>query len=178
MATALAALQFAFLSPAASKKIAYPVSFSSKFCLIYMTPTSFSIKFHLKLAESHAWYFKFVLDTIDYSLSIMYVYSFLKKLRGIVHQFFSSSGRRNGVQFVGCVNASNPRNAQGVFLLSILALFVNLVSEMTLCVSGGFDPDLRSVLELATNSELYELEQILFGPRLFCLPLLHCLVAF
>ncbi|CAK9312094.1 unnamed protein product [Citrullus colocynthis] len=82
MTTALAALQFAFLSPAASKKFAYP--------------------------------------------------------------FFSSSARRNGVQFVGCANASNPRNAQ-----------------------GAFDPELRSVLELATNSELYELEQILFGPSYF-----------
>ncbi|RXH77180.1 hypothetical protein DVH24_023454 [Malus domestica] len=30
---------------------------------------------------------------------------------------------------------------------------------------GTFDPELRSVLELATNSELYELERILFGPR-------------
>lgn len=108
----------------------------------------------------------------------MYRYFFLKKLRRTVQQFFSSSGRRTGVQFVGCVNASNPRNAQGVFLLSILALFVYLVSDMTLRVSGGFDPELRSVLELATNSELYELEHILFGPRLFCLPLLHCSVGF
>ncbi|XP_058228616.1 uncharacterized protein LOC131336700 isoform X3 [Rhododendron vialii] len=32
---------------------------------------------------------------------------------------------------------------------------------------GSFDPDLRSVLELATDSELYELEQILFGPSYF-----------
>lgn len=31
---------------------------------------------------------------------------------------------------------------------------------------GAFDPELRSVLELATDSELYELERILFGPRL------------
>ena len=28
-----------------------------------------------------------------------------------------------------------------------------------------FDPELRSVLELATDSELYEIETILFGPR-------------
>lgn len=33
--------------------------------------------------------------------------------------------------------------------------------------SGAFDPELRSVLELATDSELYELERILFGPRYF-----------
>ncbi|KAF1874532.1 hypothetical protein Lal_00029959 [Lupinus albus] len=32
---------------------------------------------------------------------------------------------------------------------------------------GGFDRELRSVLELATDSELYEIEQILFGPSYF-----------
>ncbi|XP_021651006.2 uncharacterized protein LOC110643077 isoform X4 [Hevea brasiliensis] len=32
---------------------------------------------------------------------------------------------------------------------------------------GAFDPDLRPVLELATDSELYELERILFGPSYF-----------
>ncbi|KDP30731.1 hypothetical protein JCGZ_15532 [Jatropha curcas] len=32
---------------------------------------------------------------------------------------------------------------------------------------GAFDPDLRSVLELATEPELYELERILFGPSYF-----------
>lgn len=32
---------------------------------------------------------------------------------------------------------------------------------------GSFDPELRSVLELATDSELYELEDILFGPSYF-----------
>lgn len=32
---------------------------------------------------------------------------------------------------------------------------------------GSFDPDLRSVLELATDSELYELERILFGTSYF-----------
>lgn len=31
--------------------------------------------------------------------------------------------------------------------------------------SSEVDPDLRSVLELATDSELYELQRILFGPR-------------
>ncbi|XAR72387.1 hypothetical protein NMG60_11019008 [Bertholletia excelsa] len=33
--------------------------------------------------------------------------------------------------------------------------------------SGTFDPDLRTVLELATDSELFELERILFGPSYF-----------
>lgn len=30
---------------------------------------------------------------------------------------------------------------------------------------SGYDPELRAVLQLATDSELYELERILFGPR-------------
>ncbi|RVW14229.1 hypothetical protein CK203_042042 [Vitis vinifera] len=32
---------------------------------------------------------------------------------------------------------------------------------------GAFDPELRPVLELATDSELFELERILFGPSYF-----------
>ncbi|XP_057952406.1 uncharacterized protein LOC131146678 isoform X2 [Malania oleifera] len=32
---------------------------------------------------------------------------------------------------------------------------------------GDYDPELRSVLELATDSELYDLERILFGPSYF-----------
>lgn len=39
--------------------------------------------------------------------------------------------------------------------------FLNIVDLS----SGAFDPELHSVLELATDSELYELERILFGPR-------------
>ncbi|KAL4196033.1 hypothetical protein AMTRI_Chr04g181330 [Amborella trichopoda] len=34
-------------------------------------------------------------------------------------------------------------------------------------LTGSYDPELRSVLELATDSELYELEGILFGPSYF-----------
>ncbi|XP_028948605.1 uncharacterized protein [Malus domestica] len=41
---------------------------------------------------------------------------------------------------------------------------------------GTFDPELRSVLELATNSELYELERILFGPSYFS-PLLKSIMS-
>ncbi|KAL0441164.1 UNVERIFIED_CONTAM: hypothetical protein Sradi_0055300 [Sesamum radiatum] len=33
--------------------------------------------------------------------------------------------------------------------------------------SSSYDPELRSVLQLATDSELYELERILFGPSYF-----------
>ncbi|KAM7266777.1 hypothetical protein ACFE04_008943 [Oxalis oulophora] len=40
---------------------------------------------------------------------------------------------------------------------------------------GAFDPELRIVLELATDSELYELEKILFGPSYFS-PLLKSLI--
>ncbi|KAI8542393.1 hypothetical protein RHMOL_Rhmol08G0135400 [Rhododendron molle] len=40
-------------------------------------------------------------------------------------------------------------------------------SNASIQPQGSFDPDLRSVLELATDSELYELEQILFGPSYF-----------
>ena len=45
-------------------------------------------------------------------------------------------------------------------LLSIFMCYSELVK-----FTGAFDPELRSVLELATDSELYELERILFGPR-------------
>ncbi|XP_047311962.1 uncharacterized protein LOC124915313, partial [Impatiens glandulifera] len=41
--------------------------------------------------------------------------------------------------------------------------------------AGAFDPDLRSVLELATDNELYELERILFGPSYFS-PLLKSII--
>ncbi|KHN10519.1 hypothetical protein glysoja_040674, partial [Glycine soja] len=43
------------------------------------------------------------------------------------------------------------------------------IGQKTFCVEAAnanyeFDPDLRSVIELATDSELYEIEAILFGP--------------
>ncbi|XP_021801039.1 uncharacterized protein LOC110745260 [Prunus avium] len=41
---------------------------------------------------------------------------------------------------------------------------------------GTFDPELRYVLELATDSELYELERILFGPSYFS-PLLKSIMS-
>ncbi|PIA63774.1 hypothetical protein AQUCO_00201246v1 [Aquilegia coerulea] len=40
-------------------------------------------------------------------------------------------------------------------------------SAITRRSKGSFDPELRLVLELATDSELYELERILFGPSYF-----------
>lgn len=40
-------------------------------------------------------------------------------------------------------------------------------AEITSTTEENFDPDLRSVLELATDEELLELENILFGPSYF-----------
>ncbi|KAJ4972547.1 hypothetical protein NE237_005721 [Protea cynaroides] len=55
-----------------------------------------------------------------------------------------SGGRKHGHVFVGSLQAAISGRAEGCF-----------------------DPELRSVLELATDSELYELERILFGPSYF-----------
>jgi len=45
-----------------------------------------------------------------------------------------------------------------------LSVFVNPYCEC-LDFPATYDPELRLVFELATDSELYELEKILFGPR-------------
>lgn len=44
-------------------------------------------------------------------------------------------------------------------------VFLFLVFDIFKFTGASFDPELRSVLELATDSELFELENILFGPR-------------
>ncbi|KAM3750809.1 hypothetical protein ACB098_04G062100 [Castanea mollissima] len=65
-------------------------------------------------------------------------------------------GRTNGLRLVGCcAYAAISRKGQG---------------------QDAFDPELRSVLELATDSELYELERILFGPSYFS-PLLKSITS-
>ncbi|KAJ0048636.1 hypothetical protein Pint_16839 [Pistacia integerrima] len=64
---------------------------------------------------------------------------------------FSSARRGNGLAPVACSHATISRKGQ-----------------------GSYDPELRLVLELATDSELYELERILFGPSYFS-PLLKSL---
>ncbi|XP_023927190.1 uncharacterized protein LOC112038584 isoform X3 [Quercus suber] len=67
-------------------------------------------------------------------------------------------GRTNGLRLVGCcAYAAISREGQGQG-------------------QGAFDPELRSVLELATDSELYELERILFGPSYFS-PLLKSITS-
>uniref|UniRef100_A0A5B6ZCW4 Uncharacterized protein n=1 Tax=Davidia involucrata TaxID=16924 RepID=A0A5B6ZCW4_DAVIN len=61
------------------------------------------------------------------------------------HQIFRSPRRHNGIGLLGCPpHAAISRQAQSTF-----------------------DPELRSVLELATDTELYEIERILFGPSYF-----------
>ncbi|KAL5545136.1 hypothetical protein UlMin_008920 [Ulmus minor] len=65
---------------------------------------------------------------------------------GILVKIFGSPRRRNGLRLVGCARASLSRTGQ---------------------IEDTFDPELRSVLELATDSELFELEHILFGPSYF-----------
>ncbi|XP_019055594.1 PREDICTED: uncharacterized protein LOC104611082 isoform X2 [Nelumbo nucifera] len=64
-----------------------------------------------------------------------------------------SFGSKNCPRLMGCPQASISRRGEGTF-----------------------DPELRSVLELATDSELYELERILFGPSYFS-PLLKSITS-
>lgn len=68
----------------------------------------------------------------------------------LTYPIFRSLGRKNGLGFVGFpqVAIAISRNGQ-----------------------AAYDPELRSVLELATDSELHELKRILFGPS-YCSPLL------
>ncbi|XP_059647169.1 uncharacterized protein LOC132293635 [Cornus florida] len=62
----------------------------------------------------------------------------------IYHPILRSPWRYSGLGLLGCPQAAISAQAQGTF-----------------------DPELRSVLQLATDSELYELERILFGPSYF-----------
>ncbi|GMN51443.1 hypothetical protein TIFTF001_020607 [Ficus carica] len=66
------------------------------------------------------------------------------KPNGVLLKIFGFPERRHRLRLVGSARASLSTTGQ-----------------------GSFDPDLRSVLELATDSELYELEDILFGPSYF-----------
>ncbi|PON45419.1 hypothetical protein PanWU01x14_258980 [Parasponia andersonii] len=71
---------------------------------------------------------------------------------GILLKFFGSPKNRNCLRLVECARASISSAGQ-----------------------GAFDPELRSVLELATDSELFELQNILFGPSYFS-PLLKSII--
>ncbi|KAL4326068.1 hypothetical protein GQ457_11G031020 [Hibiscus cannabinus] len=67
--------------------------------------------------------------------------------------------RANAIRLVGCSNAAVSRHGQ----------------EFWVSVAYESDPELRMVLELATDSELYELQRILFGPSYFS-PLLKSML--
>lgn len=77
--------------------------------------------------------------------------------------------RKNRLGLVFCAHSAISRKGQGGFLVDFLCFFVWFVCLISGLFVGGFDPELRLVLELATDSELYELERILFGPRLVSL---------
>ncbi|XWS50890.1 hypothetical protein CRYUN_Cryun12cG0128800 [Craigia yunnanensis] len=62
--------------------------------------------------------------------------------------------RTNAIRLVGCSNAAVSRHGQ---------------------VAYEYDPELRIVLELATDAELYQLQRILFGPSYFS-PLLKSIM--
>lgn len=77
----------------------------------------------------------------------------------------------SSLRLVGCARVAISREAQGIFFFLVgfgEFRILDFDSKMGRYeFSGAFDPELRSVLELATDSELYELERILFGPRYF-----------
>lgn len=91
---------------------------------------------------------------------------------------------------LGRPQSSVSRNPDGIYLyiyiinvtIKFLWVFLNEIVEQSKGFSNfhrffftrtgvgsfdscNYDPELRAVLELATDSELYELERILFGPR-------------
>ncbi|XVF53714.1 hypothetical protein PTKIN_Ptkin05aG0120800 [Pterospermum kingtungense] len=66
----------------------------------------------------------------------------------------SWSRRTNAIRLIGCRNAALSRPGR---------------------VAYEYDPELRMVLELATDAELYELQRILFGPSYFS-PLLKSII--
>ncbi|CAK7324847.1 unnamed protein product [Dovyalis caffra] len=80
--------------------------------------------------------------------------SFISATPNLSISLRSSIRRKNVVSLVRCSHAAISPKSQG----------------------GAFDPELRSVLELATDSELYELEKILFGPSYFS-PLLKSIAS-
>ncbi|XP_012469105.1 uncharacterized protein LOC105787237 isoform X3 [Gossypium raimondii] len=67
--------------------------------------------------------------------------------------------RANALRLLGCSNAAVSRHGQ----------------EFWVSVANEYDPELRVVLELATDEELYELQRILFGPSYFS-PLLKSIL--
>ncbi|GMI76594.1 hypothetical protein like AT1G73470 [Hibiscus trionum] len=92
--------------------------------------------------------------------------SYFSPLTATTRLPFSSSSpnltwrrRAIAIRLVGCSNAAVSRHGQ----------------EFWVSVAYESDPDLRMVLELATDAELYELQRILFGPSYFS-PLLKSML--
>ncbi|GLT55895.1 hypothetical protein SLA2020_289800 [Shorea laevis] len=65
---------------------------------------------------------------------------------------------------------SSPKRANGLRLVS------RPHAAHSRSVQGSYDPELRGVLDLATDTELYELHRILFGPSYFS-PLLKSIMS-
>lgn len=55
-------------------------------------------------------------------------------------------------------------------LLSFCPTLFQKIDSLSGWFAASFDPDIRVVLELASDSELYDIESILFGPR--CVPIM------
>lgn len=87
----------------------------------------------------------------------------------------SASALFPAVRFPSTVPATTTKPALSVSVLPARrvggGLGVSRAARVAISSDGqgqrGYDPELRSVLELATDSELYELERILFGPSYF-----------
>ncbi|KAF8014572.1 hypothetical protein BT93_H0405 [Corymbia citriodora subsp. variegata] len=85
----------------------------------------------------------------------------------------SASALSPAVRFPSTVAAKTGKPALSVLVLPArrvgAGLGVSRAARVAISSDGqrGYDPELRSVLELATDSELYELERILFGPSYF-----------
>ena len=60
---------------------------------------------------------------------------------------------------------SSPSEGEMKSSLLLFPLALLLFNPTLIFLAGTYDPELRLVFELATDSELYELENILFGPR-------------
>ncbi|XP_048130861.1 uncharacterized protein LOC115748691 isoform X1 [Rhodamnia argentea] len=87
----------------------------------------------------------------------------------------SASALAPAIHFPSPVAAKTTKPALSVLVLPArrvsAGLGVSCAARMAISndgrSTGGYDPELRLVLELATDSELYELERILFGPSYF-----------
>ncbi|XP_024170994.1 uncharacterized protein LOC112177048 isoform X2 [Rosa chinensis] len=87
------------------------------------------------------------------TLRLPFASSIITTTTKLIYPICSSRRSISSLRLVGCARAAISSQAQGTF-----------------------DPELRLVLELATDSELYEIERILFGPSYFS-PLLKSIMS-